>query len=122
MSRFIALVLGALTMAGVALLLAWDVKPDSFPASAHLVLGAIPLALIALSYSIYQIHMCPPRAHVLRAIILAVAFLCWAENQLLGDGRFATLFNDLAIALFVVDVFLTMVGWPLEQDGSPGLL
>lgn len=120
--RYLAVVLGAATMASVALLLAWDVNPNSFPASAHLVLGAIPLALIALSYSIYQVHLRPPRAHLVRAIILALAFLCWAENQLLGDGRLATLFNDLAIALFVVDVFLTMVGWPLEQDGSPGLL
>ena len=26
--------------------------------------------------------------------------------------RLATLFNDIAIALYVLDVFLVMVGWP----------
>jgi hypothetical protein len=36
----------------------------------------------------------------------------WAANQLLPTLRLATLFNDIAIALFVLDVFLVMVGWP----------
>ncbi|HLG71339.1 MAG TPA: hypothetical protein VK009_13010 [Chloroflexota bacterium] len=109
-------------MASVVLLLVWDLTPESFPDSAHLVFGAIPLALIAASYLIYQAHVRPSRAHLVRAIILALAFLCWAENQLLGDGRLSTLFNDLAIGLFVFDVFLTMVGWPSEQEQNPELL
>jgi hypothetical protein len=29
----------------------------------------------------------------------------------------ATLFNDIAIALFVLDVFLVMIGWP-ETSGD----
>ena len=45
----------------------------------------------------------PSRAKLLRAIILALAFPCWAENQLLGDGRVSVLFDDLAIGLFVFD-------------------
>jgi hypothetical protein len=44
--------------------------------------------------------------------MLAVAFLFWAANQLWPDLRQATLFNDIAIALFVLDVFLVMIGWP----------
>ena len=118
----LAVGLGALTMVSVILLLIWDATPNSFPDSAHLVLGTIPLALIAVSYLLYQVHARPPRAHLLRAIILAMAFLCWAENQLLGDGRLSTFFNDLAIGLFVFDVFLTMVGWPSGQDQHPELL
>src|SRR5579862_7573303 len=121
MFRAIALVLGVVTLASVVLLLAWDVTPKSFPDSAHLVLGAIPLALIAISYLVYQLYVRPRQADLIRAIILALAFLCWAENQLLGDGRLATLFNDLAIALFVFDVFLTMTGWPSEK-GEPAEL
>ena len=120
--RGLAVSLGVVTMASVVLLLVWDLKPESFPDSAHLVLGAIPLALIAVSYLLYQAHTRPSQAHLLRAIILALAFLCWAENQWLGDGRLATLFNDLAIGLFVFDVFLTMIGWPTEQDGKPELI
>jgi hypothetical protein len=33
----------------------------------------------------------------------------------LPDLRQATLFNDFAIALFVLDVFLVMVGWPVTS-------
>jgi hypothetical protein len=44
--------------------------------------------------------------------MLAAAFLCWAANQLWPDRREATLLNDIAIALFVLDVFLVMAGWP----------
>jgi hypothetical protein len=36
----------------------------------------------------------------------------WAANQLWPDLPQATLFNDIAIALFVLDVFLVIIGWP----------
>lgn len=122
MVRAIAIGLGGLTLASVFALLAWDVTPGSFPGSAHLLLGAIPLALIAVSYLVYQLAVRPSRAELLRAAILALAFLCWAENQLLGDGSLATLFNDLAIALFVFDVLLTMLGWPSDSKTQAGEL
>jgi len=118
----IAIVLGAVSLASAILLLGWDVAPERFPASAHLVLGAIPLALIAASYLAYQAHARPSRAGLLRAIVLAAAFLCWAENQLLGEGRLSTLFNDLAIGLFVLDVFLTLTDWPKDSEKAPALL
>ena len=44
--------------------------------------------------------------------MLAVAFVFWAANQFWPDLRQAILFNDIAIALFVLDVFLVMIGWP----------
>ncbi|MBV9272781.1 MAG: hypothetical protein JO333_02715 [Verrucomicrobia bacterium] len=43
-------------------------------------------------------------------MMLSVAFLFWAANQPWPDLSQATLFNDIAIALFVLDVFLVMVG------------
>ena len=56
------------------------------------------------------------------AIMLAIAFLFWAANQLWPDLPQATLFNDFAIALFVLDVFLVTIGWPTtspdESDKS----
>jgi hypothetical protein len=48
----------------------------------------------------------------LKAVMLAVAFLFWGANQLWPNLPQATLFNDIAIALFVLDVFLVMLGWP----------
>ena len=44
--------------------------------------------------------------------MLAVAFLFWAANQFWANLPQATLFNDIAIALFVLDVLLVMTGWP----------
>jgi hypothetical protein len=45
-------------------------------------------------------------------VVLAAAFLFWAANQLFSESPHAVLLNDLAIALFVLDVFLSIVGMP----------
>jgi len=110
--RALPLFLGIATLAGVALLLVWDVFPQLFPARSHDIIAAFPLALIALAYLAYQVAHWPAWRDFVKAIMLAVAFLFWAANQLLPDLRQATLFNDIAIALFVLDVFLVIIGWP----------
>jgi hypothetical protein len=110
--RAVPFFLGAVTLAGVALLLFWDVFPQMFPARSHDLIAAFPLAMIAFAYLVYQVAHRPPPKELLKAVLLAVAFLFWAGNQLWPDLRQATLFNDIAIALFVLDVFLVIIGWP----------
>lgn len=110
--RAIPVFLGVSTLAGVAVLLLWDVAPALFPARAHDLLGAFPLAMIAVAYLVYQSVHRPPPKEWLKAILLAIAFLFWAANQCWPDPHQATIFNDIAIALFVFDVFLVMIGWP----------
>jgi hypothetical protein len=110
--RFLPVILGVLTLAGVVVLLVWDADPGLFPVRAHDTLAAFPLALIALAYLAYQAAHRPARLEMLKAILLAIAFLFWAANQLWPNLPQATLFNDIAIALFVLDVFLVIVGWP----------
>jgi hypothetical protein len=110
--RILPVVLGAITLASVGVLFAWDAFPRFFPANAHNILGAFPLAMIALAYLAYQSAHRPPRKELFKAVLLAVAFLFWAANQLWPDSAQATLYNDIAIALFVLDVFLVMIGWP----------
>jgi hypothetical protein len=110
--RAIPLVLGVVTLVSVAVLLAWDVNPKLFPSKAHDVLAACPLAAIAVAYVLYQSAHRPAPTEFVKAIMLAVAFLFWAANQFWPDRREATLFNDIAIALFVLDVFLVILGWP----------
>jgi len=113
--RAIPVVLGALTLAGVAALLVWDVDPALFPAGAHALLGAFPLGMIAFAYLWYQSAHRPPLMEWVKAILLAVAFLFWAANQYWPGLREAMLFNDIAIGLFVLDVFLVMLGWPASS-------
>ena len=116
--RLIPAILGTITLAGVAVLLSWDVFPNLFPAGSHEVLAAFSLATIALAYLVYEIAHRPAAMEFLKAIMLAVAFLFWAANQFWSALPQATLFNDIAIALFVLDVFLVIVGWPRTSPDS----
>lgn len=116
--RLFAATLGTVTLASVAALLAWDVFPRLFPPGSHEVLAAFSLALIALAYLVYQIAHRPPAMEFVKAIMLAVAFLFWAANQFWPNLPQAALFNDIAIALFVLDIFLVIVGWPRSSPDS----
>jgi len=50
-----------------------------------------------------------------KAILLAVAFFFWAANQFWPNLHHGTILNDIAIALFALDVFLVMIGWPASS-------
>jgi len=110
--RVFPTVLGVITLADVGVLFAWDAFPSLFPARSHDFLAAFSLVMIAVAYIVYQIAHRPALKEFAKAIMLAVAFLFWAANQLWPNLPQATLFNDVAIALFVLDVFLVIVGWP----------
>ena len=110
--RAIPLVFGWVTLISVGVLLTWDLNPKFFPARAHEFLAAFPLATIAIAYLLYQGARRPAGKEFVKSILLSLAFLFWAANQLWPDLHQATLFNDIAIALFVLDVFLVMIGWP----------
>jgi hypothetical protein len=110
--RLFPVILGAVTLAGVGLLMVWDAFPRKFPAGSHDFIAAFPLAMIALAYLVYQAAHRPAGKEIAKAVMLAAAFLFWAANQLWPVLPQATLFNDIAIALFVLDVFLVIIGWP----------
>jgi hypothetical protein len=80
--RAIAWVFGVVTLISVVLLLVWDINPKFFPAGAHDFLAASPLAIIAVAYLVYQSARRPAAKEFVKAIMLAVAFLFWAANQL----------------------------------------
>ena len=68
--------------------------------------------MIAVAYLVYQVAHRPSRDGIFEGADAGACFLFWAANQLWPNLPQATLFNDIAIALFVLDVFLVMVGWP----------
>jgi hypothetical protein len=113
----IAAILGAVTLVSVGALLACDAFPDVFPAHAHDLVSALPLILIALAYVAYQADRRVSPMAWARTAIVALAFLLWAANQLWSVRHLAVLFNDLAIGAFVIDVFLTIIGWPPADEG-----
>ncbi len=116
--RAVPAALGVITLAAVGVLFVWDARPQWFPAGAHAFLGAFSLAMIALAYLAYQVFHRPPMKELAKAILLAVAFFFWAANQMWPASPQAILFNDIAIALFVFDVFLVMIGWPSSSPDS----
>ena len=111
--RSAPLILCIVTLVSVAVLLLWDALPGLFPARAHDFLAAFPLAMIACACLIYEAIRRPPLSEVIKAILLALAFLFWSANQFWPTLRQATLFNDIAIGLFVFDVFLAITGRPV---------
>ena len=102
-------------MASVGLLLIWDFVPARFPPRSHDALSALPLALIALAALVHRLEQRPTRAELGSTMILAAAFLFWSANQFWPESPRATLLNDLAVALFVVDVWLAIAA---RQAGS----
>ena len=106
------LVLGVFTLLSLVPLLVWDASPRLFPARAHDVLGALPLTLVALSYLVYQAVRRVSALEFAKTVLCALAFIFWALNQLLPEHPQATLFNDVAVAAFVVDLVLVIFGWP----------
>jgi hypothetical protein len=80
--RTLPVILVAVTLASVGVLFAGDAFPRLFPAKAHDFLAAFPLAMIAFAYLVYQTAHRPARMEVVKAIMLAIAFLFWAANQL----------------------------------------
>jgi hypothetical protein len=116
--RVLPIVLGLVALAGAGVLFAWDAFPEIFPAGSHEALAALSLSAIAIAYLVYQILRGAAGGELVKSVLLALAFLFWAANQLWPALHAATLFNDLAIALFVLDIFLVMAGRPSASAGN----
>jgi len=116
--RLLPLILGVVTLADVTLLLIEDAAPRRFLTLSHAFLAASSLALIACAYLIYQAVHRPAAMELAKAALLAAAFLFWAANQFWPNLPQASLFNDVAIGLFVLDVFLVIAGRPPQSKAS----
>jgi len=110
--RELPLALGVITLISIVLLFAWDAGAKLFSVQMHAALEAFSLAGIAVAYLLYQSALRPRPAERIKAIMLVAAFLFWAANQVWPDPTQALALNDVAIALFVLDAFLVMAGWP----------
>ena len=116
--RLIPLALGIITLAAVVLLFVEDARPRLLPARSHDALAAFSLAMIAFAYMVFQLARHRPLAELVKTILLAAAFLFWAANQFWPNLPQASLYNDIAIGLFVLDVFFVIAGWPAGPNSS----
>ena len=100
-------------LAGAATLLAWDACPARFPARSHDYLSTFALTLTAVALLLYRAVKWSGPLDFGKTLLLAAAFLFWAANQFWPDSPRATLFNDIAIGLFVLDVFFLIAARPV---------
>jgi hypothetical protein len=100
--------IGLVSMLWLVPLLAWDAAPSRFPLHSHDALGAGPLFFIAVGYVAQQVVQRPGGIGWMRAGIIVAAFVAWAANQYWPDAGTATLWNDVAVALFVLDIFISI--------------
>jgi hypothetical protein len=105
----VVIALAVLAVLTLVPLLVWDGTPKLFPEHAHYALAAMPLALIAVVCLAHRLARRVSVPEIAKTCMLAAAFLFWAANQFWPEHPMATRFNDLAIALFVLDVIFTMV-------------
>ena len=98
----------AVTVISSLALVAWDVAPGRFPARAHDILGALPPALIAVTFLAHEVVRRASRPELAKGLLVAVAFLFWGANAYWPDIPATTLLNDVAVVLFVVDLLITM--------------
>jgi hypothetical protein len=98
-----------LTIMSLIVLATHDVSPSWFTERAHRSIAAFPLLLSAVALVVLQVARRLTVMERVKRIMLAGAFLFWAVNQFWPDLRAATLFNDIAIVLFVLDICLGIV-------------
>jgi hypothetical protein len=116
--RAVSTGIAALTLVGASMLLAGDASDRLFPAGAHKFFAALPLVLIAVAQVVDQAGRRASRAEWVKTSLLAFGFLFWAANQLCPDFRLAMVLNDVAIAAFILDAFVVIIGWPPGSERS----
>lgn len=104
--------LATLALALVAPLVLLNLAPDLFPARAHDTIAALPLALIALTYLLHHRARGATAAEMAQAALLATGFMLWSATQLWPEFRQALLLNDIAIVLFVSELYLVIARRP----------
>ena len=86
----------------------------------HPWISALPLALAGIGYALFQIQLRPPRAMLLKRLLLAAAFVFWAIDQIMPAGRLAVFIGDAVIAAYVLDLFWMLRDQQKERSQGSG--
>ena len=100
-ARVRILMLSALGAAALLLLSNAPFLPDRL----HKYVSALPLAMAGIAYALLQLRLNPPRATLLKRLMLAATFVTWAIDQVLPAGPVATFLGDVVIGAYVLDLY-----------------
>jgi len=117
--RVITVLLLALALASSVVLLSLDVSQGFRESDARRVVSALPLIAIALACLAFHATWTPEPLDLLKRVLLSAAFLFWAANQLFPTAGWAPVANDVAIALFVLDLALILWSDLRERFAKP---
>jgi hypothetical protein len=106
--RAVTVLLLAVALASSVLLLALDASQGFREGDARRVVSALPLIAIALACLAFDATWTPEPLDLLKRVLLSAAFLFWAANQLFPTTGWAPVANDIAVALFVLDLALIL--------------
>ena len=93
------------------------------PPEIHGWLSSLPLLSAGVGYGLLQIRVNPPRAVLVKRLLLAGAFVGWGIDQLLPAGRASLFLGDAVIAAYVLDLFWIAAAnnETVGLDSKPGL-
>jgi hypothetical protein len=106
--RGVTLLLVTVAVASSAVLLALDAWGGFRDSEARKIVSALPLIAIAVAALVFHATRKPEPLDLLKRVLLSAAFLFWAATQLFPDEGWAPVANDVAIALFVLDLALIL--------------
>ncbi len=106
--RAVTVLLVGVALIGSVVLLVLDAWPTFRDSDARRVVSALPLVAIALACLAFHATWTPEPLDLLKRVLLSAAFLFWAANQLFPEEGWAPVANDVAIALFVLDLALIL--------------
>jgi hypothetical protein len=106
--RIVTGLLLAFAVVSSVVLLVLDASRGFREGDARRVVSALPLIAIALACLAFHATWTPQPLDLLKRVLLSAAFLFWAANQLFPTTGWAPVANDVAIALFVLDLALIL--------------
>ncbi len=119
--RAVTVLLLTLALASSVVLLSLDVSQGFRVSEARKIVSALPLIAIALACLAFHATWTPEPLDLLKRVLLSAAFLFWAANQLFPTTGWAPVANDVAIALFVLDLALILWSDLRKRFADPSL-
>lgn len=103
-------------LAGMAVLLVFDVLNHLSLTVFHQRLGALSFMLVGASYISLQLGSTRQWKDKFKNFLLGMGFFLWGGEQFLSPGPVATLMDSLVVIIFVSDLSLVILQNLLRKD------